>query len=427
MLSKGAFNALLKTLEEPPAHVKFIFATTEIRKVPVTILSRCQRFDLQRLSVETLKDLFVKILKNENIPFSDEALDIIAKAADGSARDGLSLLDQAIVLSNADIKTDVVKKMLGLADRSQTLSLFESLIKGDMESVLNNVTSQYTNGATPMIILQDLINITHDMAKIKIVPQLINSTSLSEVEKNTFKALSQTSSLAILSKIWQMLIKGIGELNLAPSSVEALEMILLRVAYSASLPTPYEILNEVKKNSNIIASNTSYSKSEIKNADFEKKNNIEKETFSKKYEVFETIEDLLKYLEVSKKVLIEYSIKNDVSIENFSNGYIKMNIAQNVHQDFIMGLHKLLEETTGKKWEIDITKGELGQTIADKEQSKVEAKKKNVAEYPLVKKILEEFKGAKIETIVRKNLSQLSEEEPDISSDTMSTYFDEEE
>lgn len=427
MLSKGAFNALLKTLEEPPAHVKFIFATTEIRKVPVTILSRCQRFDLQRLSVETLKDLFVKILKNENIPFSDEALDIIAKAADGSARDGLSLLDQAIVLSNADIKTDVVKKMLGLADRSQTLSLFESLIKGDMESVLNNVTSQYTNGATPMIILQDLINITHDMAKIKIVPQLINSTSLSEVEKNTFEALSQTSSLAILSKIWQMLIKGISELNLAPSSVEALEMILLRVAYSASLPTPYEILNEVKKNSNIIASNTSYSKSEIKNADFEKKNNIEKETFSKKYEVFETIEDLLKYLEVSKKVLIEYSIKNDVSIENFSNGYIKMNIAQNVHQDFIMGLHKLLEETTGKKWEIDITKGELGQTIADKEQSKVEAKKKNVAEYPLVKKILEEFKGAKIETIVRKNLSQLSEEEPDISSDTMSTYFDEEE
>ena len=427
MLSKGAFNALLKTLEEPPAHVKFIFATTEIRKVPVTILSRCQRFDLQRLSVETLKDLFVKILKNENIPFSDEALDIIAKAADGSARDGLSLLDQAIVLSNADIKTDVVKKMLGLADRSQTLSLFESLIKGDMESVLNNVTSQYTNGATPMIILQDLINITHDMAKIKIVPKLINSTSLSEVEKNTFEALSQTSSLAILSKIWQMLIKGISELNLAPSSVEALEMILLRVAYSASLPTPYEILNEVKKNSNIIASNTSYSKSEIKNADFEKKNNIEKETFSKKYEVFETIEDLLKYLEVSKKVLIEYSIKNDVSIENFSNGYIKMNIAQNVHQDFIMGLHKLLEETTGKKWEIDITKGELGQTIADKEQSKVEAKKKNVAEYPLVKKILEEFKGAKIETIVRKNLSQLSEEEPDISSDTMSTYFDEEE
>ena len=253
MLSKGAFNALLKTLEEPPAHVKFIFATTEIRKVPVTILSRCQRFDLQRLSVETLKTLFTKILQNENIPTEEEALDIIAKAADGSARDGLSLLDQSIVLSNGDIKTDVVKKMLGLADRSKTLSLFESLIKGEMENVLKNIEEQYTFGATPMIILQDLINITHDIAKIKIVPNLINSTTFSEVERNTFSILSGSCSLAILSKIWQMLIKGISELNLAPSSVEALEMILMRVAYSASLPTPYELLNEVKKNSNIIS------------------------------------------------------------------------------------------------------------------------------------------------------------------------------
>ena len=426
MLSKGAFNALLKTLEEPPAHVKFIFATTEIRKVPVTILSRCQRFDLQRLSVETLKNLFVKILKNESIAAEDEALDIIAKAADGSARDGLSLLDQAIVLSNADIKTDIVKKMLGLADRSQTLQLFESLVKGDMESVLNNVAYQYTNGATPMIVLQDLINITHDMAKIKIVPQLLNTTSFSEVEKNTFDALSQTSSLAILSKIWQMLIKGVGELNLAPSGVEALEMILLRVAYSASLPTPYEILNEVKKNSNTIAgSSVLYSKSEAKESDFEKKNNVA--PVAKKYEVFEQVEDLLKYLEISKKILIEYSIKNDVSIESFSNGFIKMIVAPNVNQDFIMGLHKLLQETTGKKWEIDITKGEIGQTIADKEKSKVDAKRKNVSEYPLVKKILEEFKGAKLETIIRKNLSTLSEEEPDISGEAMVTYFDEEE
>lgn len=183
MLSKGAFNALLKTLEEPPAHVKFIFATTEIRKVPVTILSRCQRFDLQRLSVETLTQLFTKILANENITAETEALDIIAKAADGSARDGLSLLDQAIVLSNGNINTDVVKKMLGLADRSQTLTLFENLVNGNMEAVLKDISEQYTNGATPMIVLQDLINITHDLAKVKIIPALLNSTSLSEIEK----------------------------------------------------------------------------------------------------------------------------------------------------------------------------------------------------------------------------------------------------
>ena len=252
MLSKGAFNALLKTLEEPPAHVKFIFATTEIRKVPVTILSRCQRFDLQRLSVETLTQLFTKILANENIPAETEALDIIAKAADGSARDGLSLLDQAIVLSNGNINTDVVKKMLGLADRSQTLTLFENLVNGNMEAVLKDISEQYTNGATPMIVLQDLINITHDLAKVKIIPALLNSTSLSEIEKKTFATLSTSCSLAVLSKIWQMLIKGISEINMAPSAVEALEMILLRVAYSASLPTPYEILNEVKKKKTLI-------------------------------------------------------------------------------------------------------------------------------------------------------------------------------
>lgn len=427
MLSKGAFNALLKTLEEPPSHVKFIFATTEIRKVPVTILSRCQRFDLQRLSVETLTKLFTKILAQENIPAESECLDIIAKAADGSARDGLSLLDQAIVLSNGNINAETVKKMLGLADRSQTLALFEKLVKGDMEAVLRDISEQYTNGATPIIILQDLINITHDLAKIKIVPTLLNSTSLSEIEKTTFTDLSGKCSLAILSKIWQMLIKGISEINMAPSAVEALEMILLRIAYSASLPTPYEILNEVKKNSNL----SGYSANSSPSVGSEKKNltttQISQDD-STMTTVFNTVEDFLRYLEGAKKALIEYSIKNDVCIREFSNGHIAMNIAPTIHEDFIMNLHKLLSEATGKQWEIEIVKGELGETIAEKEKSAVEAKKKNVAEYPLVKKILEEFKGSRIETVVRKNLDNLAEEEPEISEENnSSTYFEEEE
>jgi len=419
MLSKGAFNALLKTLEEPPAHVKFIFATTEIRKVPVTILSRCQRFDLQRLTIETLVQLFTKILKNEKLPFEDEAIDIIAKAADGSARDGLSLLDQAIVLSNGDIKTDVVKRMLGLADRGQSLALFEKLVQGDMPTVLSMISEQYTNGATPMIILQDLINITHDMAKVKIVPALLDSTAFSELEKQTFKNMSSMCSLGILSKIWQMLIKGVGELNLAPSPIEALEMILLRIAYSASLPTPMEILNEVKKNSDNTIIPQQPSPVEI-----EKKNNITAPQETNNFQALNTVEDLLSYLEKSKKALMEFSIKNDISIQEFSNGYIKMTISQNLHQDFIINFRKLLAEVTGKNWEIEILKGDLGETIADKEKTAVEAKKKNVAEYPLVKKILEEFKGSKIETVIRKNISEIAEEEPEI---TITTYADEEE
>lgn len=423
MLSKGAFNALLKTLEEPPAHVKFIFATTEIRKVPVTILSRCQRFDLQRLTVETLKELFAKILKNENIPAEDEALEIIARAADGSARDGLSLLDQAIVLSNGDIKTEVVKKMLGLADRGQTLALFEKLVNGDMETVLKNVSEQYTNGATPMIILQDLINITHDMAKVKIMPTLLDQAGIGEIEKQTLINLSKVCSFAVLSKIWQMLIKGIGELNLAPSAVEALEMILLRVAYSATLPTPAEILNEVKKNSDNIVNLAG----QHGTVECEKKNNIDAADSNKNYIDFNTVEDLLKYLETSKKALIEYAVKNDICIREFSNGHMAINISPNVHQDFIMNFHKVLLDATGKKWEIEIVKGDLGETIADKEKSVVEAKKKNVAEYPLVKKILEEFKGAKIETVVRKNLEIAAQNEPDSSEEILVNEFDEEE
>lgn len=441
MLSKGAFNALLKTLEEPPAHVKFIFATTEIRKVPVTILSRCQRFDLQRLSVETLTQLLTKILANENIPAETEALDIIAKAADGSARDGLSLLDQAIVLSNGNINTDVVKKMLGLADRSQTLTLFENLVNGNMEAVLKDVSEQYTNGATPMIVLQDLINITHDLAKVKIIPALLNSTSLSEIEKKTFATLSTSCSLAVLSKVWQMLIKGISEINMAPSAVEALEMILLRVAYSASLPTPYEILNEVKKNSDLAGAGSVYSgqSSLLQNSaaaapvsvppsGTEKKNDLTATVSAGETSGFNTVEDLLRYLEGTKKALIEYSIKHDVCIREFSDGHIAMNIAPAIHQDFIMNLHKLLSEATGRQWEIEIIKGDLGETIADKEKSAAEATKKNVSEYPLVKKILEEFKGAKIETVIRKNLEELAEDEPDIPGDTIPvTYFEEEE
>ena len=441
MLSKGAFNALLKTLEEPPAHVKFIFATTEIRKVPVTILSRCQRFDLQRLSVETLTQLFTKILANENIPAETEALDIIAKAADGSARDGLSLLDQAIVLSNGNINTDVVKKMLGLADRSQTLTLFENLVNGNMEAVLKDISEQYTNGATPMIVLQDLINITHDLAKVKIIPALLNSTSLSEIEKKTFATLSTSCSLAVLSKIWQMLIKGISEINMASSAVEALEMILLRVAYSASLPTPYEILNEVKKNSDLAGTSSVYSgqSSLLQNSaaaapvsvppsGTEKKNDLTATVSAGETSGFNTVEDFLHYLEGTKKALIEYSIKHDVCIREFSDGHIAMNIAPAIHQDFIMNLHKLLSEATGRQWEIEIIKGDLGETIADKEKSAAEATKKNVSEYPLVKKILEEFKGAKIETVIRKNLEELAENEPDIPGDTVPvTYFEEEE
>lgn len=428
MLSKNAFNALLKTLEEPPSHVKFIFATTEIRKVPITVLSRCQRFDLQRLTIETLFNHFKNIIEKEGLKAEDEALQIIAKAADGSCRDGLSLLDQAISLSSGVITTEIVKNMIGLADRNQTFELFEALVQGKVDDVLANLDAQYKNGANPTTLLQDLINITHMIAKAKIVPSSAEDDSLSESEKELCKRLSGTISIAVLSKIWQMMIKGISELAIAPVQIDALEMILIRVAYSASLPTPFEILNDVKKNSNLSFSAVNISgASQIPavspshaaaTAESENDSNS-----VQNYAVFKTPEDMAAYFETNKKMLLAYAIKNDIAIEEFADGLIKMTISDKISNDFIMNLHKELLQATGKNWKIESIRGALGQTLAAKENAEDEANKRSISEYPLVKAILAEFKGAKIETLIR-----LQSEESGSSSndDEPETFFDEE-
>ena len=392
MLSKSAFNALLKTLEEPPSHVIFIFATTEIRKVPVTVLSRCQRFDLRRLSIETLIEHFKNIATKENFVAEDEALHLIAKAADGSCRDGLSLLDQAISLGSGEVKTDIVKNMIGLADRGLTFELFEYLISGKTEDVIANLAKQHHDGANPLTVLQDLINITHLLAKVKIVPEAVNDSSLSETEKDFCNRLAPTTPIAVLSKIWQMLIKGLGELNIAPSQTDALEMVLIRIAYSANLPTPAEILDGLKKNSNL-ANITSIDKgvdSPTKPASTDSDQII-----------INSPEELINHLTSSKKMMLAYSLKNDVSFAEFKNGYAKINIAENINNDFLLTLQKTLKETTRTKWIFDVNKGPLGETIADKENAKDMAEKKDIMDLPLVKAIMAEFKGAKIDSLTR--------------------------
>ena len=419
MLSKSAFNALLKTLEEPPSHVKFIFATTEIRKVPVTILSRCQRFDLQRISIEDLTGLFKKILDNEKISYDEEALHIIAKAADGSARDGESLLDQSISLGGGKVRTDIVKNMIGLADRNQVFELFENLATGKVDKVITNLQEQYKNGANPTTLLQDLINITHMLAKARIIPSSVNDISLTENERDFCTKMSPVVSIAVLSKIWQMMIKGLGELQVAPVQIDALEMILIRVAYSANLPTPYELLNDVKKNSSLgnsrpfeAAAGAPQKAPEpmavnpvIKEEPTQEKTNSG---------IIKSAEDLVAYLEANRKMLVSYAIKNDVTIHEFSDGFMKMTISDKIHPDFIMNLHKILAEATGKEWKIGILRGHLGETIADKERAKSEEEKRSIMEYPLVKAIMAEFKGAKIETLTRRvDLEETADGEAD--------------
>ena len=409
MLSNSAFNALLKTLEEPPSHVIFVFATTEIRKVPVTVLSRCQRFDLQRLSIELLMEHFKNIAQKEGFNAEEEALHLIAKAADGSCRDGLSLLDQAISLGAGDVKTEVVREMVGLADRGQTFDLFESLISGNTQEVMTNITKQYSDGANPIVVLHDLINIVHLLAKVKIVPETINDSSLSENEKDFCKRVVAQISMPVLSKMWQMFIKGVSEVNIAPSQTDALEMILIRVAYSANLPTPNELLDGLKKNSNLVYA--------------QPQNNLQSDfadsSESKKgLEVFETPQQLVDYLITSKKMMLSYSLRNDIAFSEFSNGKMRITISDKINNDFLLNLQNVLKDATGIKWEIDVLSAPLGQTIADKEAEADMLQKKDVMDLPLVKVIMAEFKGAKIESLTRKIMEQ-AEKGEDVFGDEM--------
>lgn len=409
MLSKSAFNALLKTLEEPPAHVKFIFATTEIRKVPVTVLSRCQRFDLQRLSIEDLLKLFNKIIAAEDLKADDEALHMIATAADGSARDGLSLLDQAISLGGGKVRIDIVKEMLGMADRGQTFELFNQMVGGDMQALLGKLQEMYRNGANPAAVIGDLINLTHALTKTLLLPGFVNDASLSENDRNFLKETSGKLSIATLSKIWQMLIKGMNEMQTAPVPIDALEMILIRIAYSANLPSPAELLESVKKKSesgtlrpaNFSAGNPSAA-AQTAAAPVSAPAAVSTPAQTVVNAPFSDINGLIKHLENQKQPRLAYALRHDVEVVEFSPGQIKFKAADRVGNDTLAALNKILEETTGGKWALDIVPGEVGRTVADIENEQKEKDKKNIAETPLVKAILEEFRGARIENLTRK-------------------------
>ena len=437
MLSKSAFNALLKTLEEPPAHVKFIFATTEIRKVPVTVLSRCQRFDLQRLSIEDLLKLFNKIIAAEDLKADDEALHMIATAADGSARDGLSLLDQAISLGGGKVRIDIVKEMLGMADRGQTFELFNQMVGGDMQALLGKLQEMYRNGANPAAVIGDLINLTHALTKTLLLPGFVNDASLSENDRNFLKETSGKLSIATLSKIWQMLIKGMNEMQTAPVPIDALEMILIRIAYSANLPSPAELLESVKKKSesgtlrpaNFSAGNPSAA-AQTAAAPVSAPAAVSTPAQTVVNAPFSDINGLIKHLENQKQPRLAYALRHDVEVVEFSPGQIKFKAADRVGNDTLAALNKILEETTGGKWALDIVPGEVGRTVADIENEQKEKDKKNVAETPLVKAILEEFRGARIENLTRKVKSGEDDGDESANEDIFNTnsedYFNSE-
>src|SRR5207302_474354 len=242
MLSKNAFNALLKTLEEPPPDVIFIFATTEVHRVPVTVLSRCQRFSLRRVPIEQLVQHYRGIAAAEGIAVEPAALGLIARAADGSVRDGLSLLDQAIALSADAIEEAAVRDMLGIADRGLVFDLFETVLQGDAKSALQQVESLYQGGADPLMLMQDLLDLTHFVTRLKLAPEAGSGDPLEEGDRERARPLAAALSVPVLTRAWQMLLKGIEEVQTAPLPGQAAEMVLIRLAYVADLPVPAELV-----------------------------------------------------------------------------------------------------------------------------------------------------------------------------------------
>jgi DNA polymerase-3 subunit gamma/tau len=245
MLSPQAFNALLKTLEEPPPHAKFIFATTEIRKVPITVLSRCQRFDLRRVDADVLINHLAGIAAKESIEVEPAALALIARAAEGSVRDALSLFDQGIAHAAGLVRAEDVRQMLGLADRTRTIDLFEAVMRGDMAAALGELREQYDTGADPAVVLADLAEFTHFVTRIKVVPAIADDVTLAETERARGRGFAEKLSMRVLSRAWQMLLKGITEVKESGRPVAAAEMVLVRLAYAADLPTPDEVIRSL--------------------------------------------------------------------------------------------------------------------------------------------------------------------------------------
>jgi len=247
MLSTNAFNALLKTLEEPPAHVKFIFATTEIRKVPVTVLSRCQRFDLRRIEPEVMIALLQKIATAEGAKVSDDALALITRAAEGSARDATSLLDQAISHGAGETTADQVRAMLGLADRGRTLDLFDMILRGQAAQALAELSGQYAAGADPMAVLRDLADVTHWISVVKITPEAADDPTVPPDERARGLAMAQTLPMRALTRMWQMLLKALEEVAQAPNTMMAAEMAVIRLTHVADLPDPEQLLRRLSE------------------------------------------------------------------------------------------------------------------------------------------------------------------------------------
>lgn len=397
MLSKQAFNALLKTLEEPPEHVKFVFATTEIRKVPVTVLSRCQRFDLRRIDADVLENYFAEILVSEKVEVDVGALSLIARAADGSARDGLSLLDQAISREPKKITEQQVREMLGLVDRSITLDIFETIINGNGPETMELLDTLYKGGSAALMVAQDLLDLTHTLTKVKVAPELAKDQVLPEAERVRGAALSATLSIPTLTRIWQMLLKGVQEIHQAFNPQLALEMLVIRLLYVSDQPTPGDILKQLKDGSTVSVGTPSRGIQSRGTTGMSSTTEIE-DTAA----VVNGFNDVVALFSKHREVVLKSQIVSFVHLVGFEPGHLSVRLKEGAPHNLVGQMSDKLSQWTGQRWLVSLSQDMGAPTLAETDQSQQQEVMKEVRAHPVVSEALRTFPGAKIVNIRNK-------------------------
>ncbi|MFQ5774140.1 MAG: DNA polymerase III subunit gamma/tau [Kiloniellaceae bacterium] len=437
MLSKPAFNGLLKTLEEPPEHIVFIFATTEIRKVPVTVLSRCQRFDLRRVDQDLLARHFAGIAKAEGVEVAAKALALIARAADGSVRDGLSLLDQAIALGGRRVEEEQVREMLGLADRTQVFDLFEALMRGRAPEALALLGELYSAGADPAVVLQDLLELAHFVTRAKLVPGTVEAPDVPEAERVRGRALAEALSLPALARTWQILLKGLGEVQAAPAPLRGAEMVLIRLAYASELPSPAELvarLSEAVPGPAAAPSTASSGAAPTAEGDQPIPGPTARTRETARAEPrpeprsdggpqaalaprvrpapeaddpaatpAETVgappagfAEVVALARARRETILANHLANDVHLVSFEPGRIELRPTGHAPRNLAGQLGALLQDATSERWVVSVSQERGDPTLRDQARTAAARRRDEALEHPLVRAALQTFPGARL-------------------------------
>lgn len=406
MLSKNAFNALLKTLEEPPEHVKFIFATTEIRQVPVTVLSRCQRFDLRRIEPETQIALLRKIATAEGAEISDDALALITRAAEGSARDAQSLLDQAISHGAGETSAAQVRAMLGLADRGRVLDLFDMILRGRAADALTELSGQYADGADPMAVLRDLAEVCHWVSVVKITPDAANDPTIGPDERARGQAMAEGLPMRVLSRMWQMLLKALEEVAMAPNAMMAAEMAVIRLTHVADLPSPDDLVRKLKdatpppagpapRSAPTPPTGGPTARSVVSTGGAQTATALAPDALQH-YARFDDVVALIRHHR-DVKLLVE--VETGLQLVSYQPGRITVQPTADAAPDLVGRLGARLQLWTGNRWTITVVNDGGAPTIAQTRDAAETSLRDQASAHPLVQAVIAAFPKARITDI----------------------------